>query len=60
MGYAYHPFADPSNLKLTNTLLPGIGTGLEIVSFYDFVLRLEYSVNRWAQGGFYMYIGADV
>jgi outer membrane protein assembly factor BamA len=36
----------PENTRLTNSYLYGYGLGLDLVTFYDTVLRLEYSVNR--------------
>lgn len=41
------------NNPLTNRLLIGGGLGLHVVTFYDMVLRLEYSVNREGNRGFY-------
>ncbi|WP_083610257.1 BamA/TamA family outer membrane protein [Pontibacter flavimaris] len=38
---------------LTNRLLLGSGVGLHAVTFYDIVLRLEYTLNRESDTGLY-------
>lgn len=40
--------------RLTNKYLYGIGAGLDIVSAYDFVLRLEYSRNAESTNNFFI------
>lgn len=40
---------------LSNTWQQGAGLGLDIVSSYDQVLRLEYAVNRLSETGFYLH-----
>ena len=40
---------------LNNKLLRGIGIGLDLVTYYDKVLRIEYSVNHFGQGGFFIH-----
>ena len=42
---------------LTNRLLLGGGLGLHMVTFYDIVLRLEYSINREGGRGLYFSTG---
>ena len=42
---------------LTNHLLLGGGLGVHLVTFYDIVLRLEYTVNREGGKGFYFSTG---
>jgi hypothetical protein len=39
---------------LANRLLMGAGAGLHMVTFYDFVFRAEYTVNREGNRGFYL------
>nr|WP_262914636.1 POTRA domain-containing protein [Pontibacter vulgaris] len=39
---------------LANRLLAGGGFGLHFVTFYDIVLRLEYTLNREGDRGFYL------
>jgi hypothetical protein len=52
-GYAYHKYAGPSN-SLSNTLLYTYGAGLDLVSVYDFVFRMEYSRNQLGRDGLYL------
>jgi len=40
--------------SLNNKLLYSTGIGLDIVSYYDVVLRLEYSINRQKEKGFFI------
>jgi outer membrane protein assembly factor BamA len=49
-----------SNARLSNTLLTGSGLGLDIVTFYNAVIRLEYSINRNYERGFYFYLKTDI
>ncbi|PWJ34161.1 BamA/TamA family outer membrane protein [Sediminitomix flava] len=47
--------------ELPNTFLGGGGLGLDIVTFYSTVLRLEYSENvHEKKGGFFFYLSADI
>jgi hypothetical protein len=41
---------------LTNSWQYGYGIGLDFITYYDIVLRLEYSINRMKQGGFYIHM----
>ena len=52
-GYAYHKYAGPSN-SLSNTLLYTYGAGIDLVSVYDFVFRVEYSRNQLGREGLYL------
>jgi outer membrane protein assembly factor BamA len=52
-GYAYHKYAASSN-SLSNTLLYTYGAGLDVVSVYDFVFRVEYSRNQLGRDGLYL------
>ena len=46
----------PLNYKL----LRGIGVGLDLVTYYDKVLRLEYTVNHFGQGGFFIHFESSL
>ncbi|WMJ73095.1 BamA/TamA family outer membrane protein [Cytophagaceae bacterium ABcell3] len=59
-GYVHHPFPEPDNLRLTNTLLYGAGMGLDFVTYYDIVVRLEYSLNRMMESGFFVHFKASI
>jgi hypothetical protein len=53
--YIYNPMGPPNFTNpLANQLLVGYGLGIDFVSYYDFVIRLEYSVNKMGEGGFYI------
>lgn len=49
-----------SNARLSNTLLVGTGVGIDIVTFYDAVVRFEYAINRNLERGFFFYLKADI
>ena len=52
-GLANAPFADNSN-RLNNTLLTGVGAGIDAVLFYDMVAGLQYNRNHLGEGGVYL------
>lgn len=56
-GYAYIP--NPVNSLLNNKWLKAWGAGLDIVTFYDVVLKLEYSFNQFGQGGLFIHTKTD-
>jgi hypothetical protein len=57
-GYAHNP-VNPEN-SLTNRMLYTAGGGIDIVSFYDFVLRVDYSFNQLGQNGLFLHIKSDL
>jgi outer membrane protein assembly factor BamA len=48
------------NVHFANTYLPGGGVGLDFVTYYDFVLRVEYSVNRDLHSGLFINFKATI
>jgi outer membrane protein assembly factor BamA len=54
-GYVTNNVYNPENIRLSNKLLWGGGAGVDLVSYYDLVIRLEYSVNRLGQHGFFIH-----
>ncbi len=58
-GYVNDPFAADDNF-LSNTPLWGGGFGLDVVLFYDKVLRLEYSVNHLKEGGLFLHFNLNI
>ena len=60
MGYVWNQYTLPDNERLTNTFLLGGGLGLDIVSYYDFVMRLEYSINRTGEHGFFLHFRSEI
>ncbi len=40
---------------LANELIIGYGIGLDLVTYYDFVIRFEYSFNKMGESGFFIH-----
>ena len=53
LGYVYTKNQIPGN-TLNNTLLRTYGLGLDIISIYDFVFKIEYSFNQLGRDGLYL------
>jgi outer membrane protein assembly factor BamA len=51
-GYSHNPFI--SNDLLSNKLMHTYGLGLDIVTIYDIVIKLEYSFNQLGGSGFFV------
>lgn len=60
LGAVHNPMFYPEQAWLSNRFLIGAGVGLDIVSFYDNVMRLEYSFNGQRQHGFFLHFKADM
>lgn len=59
-GYVYSSrFQEPGN-TYQNSLLSGFGAGLDIVTFYDRVMRIEYSINGFGRKGLYLHFTAPI
>lgn len=56
MGYAQNFENYGENIRLSDRYLFGTGLGLDIVTYYDTVLRLEYSINREKETGFFLHL----
>lgn len=52
-GYVHHP--DPANNTLSNRMLYSGGVGLDIVTFYDIVLKFEWSFNQLGENGLFLH-----
>ncbi len=48
------------NNSLSNELLVGYGVGLDFVTYYDVVIRLEFSINRIGEKGFFVHFRAPI
>lgn len=57
LGYAYTP--NVGNSMLNNKLLRTCGVGIDIVTFYDVVVRLEYSFNQLGDKGLFLHTQTD-
>ena len=53
IGYGYNPYV--TNNLLNNKLMRTWGFGLDIVSIYDIVFRMEYSFNQLGNKGIYLH-----
>jgi outer membrane protein assembly factor BamA len=52
-GYMYHP--NPGVNSLNNRMLYSGGIGLDVITHYDFTLKLEWSFNQLGQNGLYLH-----
>ena len=50
----------PENTLFTDEYIYGGGVGFDIVTFYDTVLRLEYSINKEKESGFFFHFRSDI
>lgn len=59
LGYVQnYPYYEGQNLntRLSNRLLAGTGAGIDIVTAYDAVIRLEYTFTREKTNGFFFHM----
>ena len=52
-GYVYNP--DPGENMLSNKILHGGGIGIDIVTFYDITVKIEWSFNQLGQNGIFIH-----
>jgi len=57
LGYVLNRYNNLNSLQ--NTFLYTYGAGLNVVTFYDFVFRLEYSINQLGEKGLFFHIRND-
>ena len=48
------------NNKITNEFLYSGGIGIDLVTYYDKVLRIEYSLNKFGEQGIFFHLGAPI
>jgi len=58
LGYVYSQEKNKAN-PLANSLLRTAGIGIDLISIYDFVLNIEYSVNQLGDKGLYLHGGIN-
>ena len=58
-GYVGNRQATGSN-NLSNRPLMGTGLGLDFVTYYDKVIRFEYSINKMGQSNFFLHFVAPI
>ena len=59
MGYVEDRLYAGAN-PLANSLLAGYGVGVDYVTYYDIVLRLECSMNKMNELGFFIHFNAGI
>jgi hypothetical protein len=53
-GYVQNNFSGSSN-SLSNQWLSSFGLGLDFLTYYDTVIRVEFSVNKQRESGFFLH-----
>ena len=53
-GYTRDKYFTEGNQRFANKFLYGGGIGIDIVTFYDLVLKMNYSINRDGESGFFL------
>lgn len=54
-GYIYNERPMPTN-DFTNTMIGAVGVGIDLVTYYDKVLGVSYSINRSGVSGLYVHV----
>jgi len=57
LGYVLNKYYNQNSLQ--NTMLYSGGIGIDIVTFYDFVFRTEFSINQLGEKGLFFHIRND-
>ncbi len=57
-GYVNSEFVNDN--MLVNEFLYSGGIGIDFVTYYDKVLRIEYSLNKFGEHGFFIHLGAPI
>jgi outer membrane protein assembly factor BamA len=52
-GYVHNP--QPGENSLSNKMLYSAGLGIDIITYYDFTLKLEWSFNQLGQNGLFLH-----
>ena len=60
-GYVWQPqWIGQQNNLLPETFLAGAGLGVDLVTYYDKVVRLEYAVNKSGKSGIFIHFIAGI
>ena len=59
VAYVDDQFGYPSN-RLANEIQFGSGIGVDFVSYYDIVIRTEYSFNKFGESGLFIHFVAPI
>ena len=57
-GYSGDPLLASENSFFNTEWIGSLGVGIDLVTYYDFVIRFEYSVNREGNTGFFFNFGS--
>ncbi len=58
-GYVYDNNYDSSNSMVNEFIYSG-GIGIDFVTYYDKIIRFEYSINKFGNKGFFIHFGAPI
>ena len=58
-GYSGTPLLSSRDNFFNREWIGSIGVGLDVVTYYDFVMRFEYSINREGSTGFFFNLGTE-
>jgi hypothetical protein len=54
-GYVHYEFPDPTN-SMVNTLQFSAGIGIDLVTYYDQVFRIDFAINRYGEYGVFFHL----
>jgi outer membrane protein assembly factor BamA len=54
-GYVNSDFPNPTN-TMVNTWQFSTGLGIDLVTYYDQVFRIDYAINRYGEHGFFFHV----
>jgi outer membrane protein assembly factor BamA len=61
VAYVDNIYPDPELMNnLENKILFGYGLGIDFVTYYDVVIRVEFSINRMHEKGFFLHFMAPI
>jgi hypothetical protein len=60
MGYVSTRQNYSSNNRLPNKWLSSVGLGIDLASYYQLVMRLEYTLNYEGESNFYLHFIAPI
>jgi hypothetical protein len=60
MGYVIDNKFNPENIRLSNVPIYGGGLGLDLVTFYNTVFRVDFSINKSLQKNFFFHFVKDI
>ncbi|EAY24551.1 BamA/TamA family outer membrane protein [Microscilla marina] len=59
-GYVSDRFFTEINNRFTNRFIYGTGVGVDIVTYYNMIIRCNYALNSGLEHGFYITFSADL